>query len=84
MTVSAGQLCLAAPFLSPKNESMLEYELLRRVMHVQNPKRPVVGVMCPFPVLGRAPSPQTGSSGAAAWYLFTELNKGFNCFLDNR
>ena len=77
MTVSAGQLCLAAPFLSPKNESMLEYELLRRVMHAQNPKRPVVGVMSPFPVLGRAPSPQTGSSGAAAWYLFTELNKDY-------
>ena len=77
MTVSSGQLCLAAPFLSPKNESMLEYELLRRVMHVQDPKRPVVGVMSPFPVLGRAPSPQTGSSGAAAWYLFTELNKDY-------
>ncbi|MBR2963257.1 MAG: Gldg family protein, partial [Lentisphaeria bacterium] len=77
MTVSAGQLCLAAPFLSPKNESMLEYELLRRVMHAQNPKRPVVGVMSPFSVLGRAPSPQTGSSGAAAWYLFTELNKDY-------
>lgn len=77
MTVSAGQLCLAAPFLSPKNESMLEYELLRRVMHVQDPKRPVVGVMSPFPVLGRAPSPQTGSSGAAAWYLFTELDKDY-------
>ncbi len=77
MTVSAGQLCLAVPFLSPKNEPMLEYELLRRVMHVQDPKRPVVGVMSPFPVLGRAPSPQTGSSGAAAWYLFTELNKDY-------
>ena len=77
MTVSAGQLCLPIPFLSPKNESMLEYELLRRVMHAQNPKRPVVGVMCPFPVLGRAPSPQTGSSGAAAWYLFTELDKDY-------
>ena len=46
-------------------------------MHAQNPKRPVVGVMSPFPVLGRAPSPQTGSSGAAAWYLFTELNKDY-------
>ena len=77
LTVSAGQLCLPIPFLSPKNESMLEYELLRRVMHVQNPKRPVVGVMSPFPVLGRAPSPQTGSSGAPAWYLFTELDKDY-------
>ncbi|MBR4255456.1 MAG: Gldg family protein [Lentisphaeria bacterium] len=77
MTVSAGQLCLAAPFLSPKNESMLEYELLRRILHVQDPKRPVVGVISPFPVLGRAPSPQTGSAGAAAWYLFTELNKDY-------
>ena len=77
LTVSAGQLCLPVPFLSPKNESMLEYELLRRVMHAQNPKRPVVGVMSPFPVLGRSPSPQTGSSGSAAWYLFTELNKDY-------
>ena len=77
LTVSAGQLCLPVPFLSPKNESMLEYELLRRVMHAQNPKRPTVGVMSPFPVLGRSPSPQTGSSGAAAWYLFTELNKDY-------
>lgn len=77
LTVSAGQLCLPIPFLSPKNESMLEYELLRRVMHVQNPKRPVVGVMSPFPVLGRAPSPQTGASGAPAWHLFTELDKDY-------
>ena len=77
LSVSAGNLCLSVPFLSPKNERILEYELLRRVMHVQNPKRPVVGVLSAFPVLGQAPSPQTGARGSAPWYLFTELGKDY-------
>lgn len=77
LSVSAGQHCLPLPFLSPKNENMLEYEILRRIMTVQNPKRPVIGVMSLFPVLGREPSPQTGKSGASAWYIFTELNKDY-------
>ena len=77
LSVSAGNLCLSVPFLSPKNERILEYELLRRVMHVQNPKRPVVGVLSSLPVLGQAPSPQTGARGSAPWYLFTELGKDY-------
>ena len=77
LSVSAGPHCLSAPFLSPKNERILEYELLRRVIRVQNPERPRIGVLSAFPVLGQAPSPQTGVRGSARWYLFTELEKDY-------
>lgn len=77
ISVSSGKNSLAIPFLSPKNEVLLEYEILRRILSVQTDRKPLVGVMSLFPVLGRAPSPQSGQSGAAAWYLFTELNKDY-------
>lgn len=78
LSVSSGRTSLPIPFLSPKNENLLEYEILRRILAVGNNKRSKVGVISLFSVLGRTPSPQTGVQGAPAWYIFTELNKDYD------
>ena len=40
------------PFLDPRNEEMLEYNITRTIARVANPKKPVVGILSSLPVMG--------------------------------
>jgi ABC-type uncharacterized transport system involved in gliding motility auxiliary subunit len=70
------------PFLDPSRERLLEYDLARAISRVENPDRPVVGVMSPLPVFGSPANPmmeQMGrESGSKPWQFITELKQDYS------
>lgn len=72
----------AIPVLSPREESMLEYEITRSIYQVLNPEQPVVGVMSTLPVMGQQPNMmmmQQGMrpQGTPPWYIIQDLKRDF-------
>jgi ABC-type uncharacterized transport system involved in gliding motility auxiliary subunit len=68
-------------FLLPNRERLLEYDLSRAISRVTTPKKPVVGLLSPLPVVGQQMSPmmmQMGRRGQPAWVLYTELQRDFD------
>ena len=56
----------AIPFLDPSREKLLEYDLSRSITRVEQPEKPVVGIMTPLPMFGQAANPMMAMRGAAA------------------
>ncbi len=72
---------LSIPFLSPNNESTLEYDITRLILRVANPSQIVVGIMSTLPVMGDAPPPNVGYPQRQAptpWVFVSELKKDFD------
>jgi gliding motility-associatede transport system auxiliary component len=70
----------AIPFLDPSRERLLEYDLSRAISLVENPDRPVVGIMSPLPVFGAPANPmmmQQGQPGQPPWSIVGELQNDF-------
>lgn len=71
----------ALPFLTPDRERLLEYDLARAISRVATPDKPVIGVMSPLPIAGRAGNPmmmQMGRGGSVpAWALYSELGRDY-------
>ncbi len=47
-----GDVHSAIPFIDPRTEELLEYNITRLIARVANPRKPVVGVMSSLPVMG--------------------------------
>lgn len=78
-----GEEKAAIPFIDPRTENLLEYNVSRLVWRVANPKRRVVGVLSSLPVLGRRALPfampdrqRQGSS--PPWLAFKELKGDYD------
>jgi ABC-type uncharacterized transport system involved in gliding motility auxiliary subunit len=70
----------AIPFLSPNQESLLEYDISRAISSVANPKKSVIGVMSALPVLGRNTSPMMmmqRQQGSEPWVFVQELRNNY-------
>jgi len=68
------------PFLDPRNEERLEYDITRMIVRVANPKKPVVGIMSSLPVMGVRSFPyalpgQPRPKNQPPWAAFQDLNK---------
>lgn len=64
-------------------EHRLEYDLMRLIHHVANPKRPVLGVLSSLPVMGVQAPPfampgQPLPQSSPAWYLFEGLDEDYD------
>ncbi len=70
----------AVPFLSPRQENLLEYELIRAINRVTLDEKKIIGVISAFPVLGRKANPATGQQPSARWTVFEELAKDYHLF----
>jgi gliding motility-associatede transport system auxiliary component len=64
------------PALSPQRENLLEYDLIKAVVRVTQPEKPVIGVMSSMPVLGVNANPFTGQ-GSDPWVLASELRRDY-------
>ena len=67
-------------FLAPNRERLLEYDLDRAILRVENPEKPVIGLMSPLPVFGMPSNPmmqQMGQQGSQPWTIVTELKNDF-------
>jgi ABC-type uncharacterized transport system involved in gliding motility auxiliary subunit len=69
----------AIPFLDPRRERQLEYDLTRAISSVMTADKPVIGVISPLSVAGMG-SPmmmQMGQPNRPAWVLHNELKRAF-------
>ena len=72
---------VALPFLDPRRERLLEYDLTRAIAQVLNPQKPNLGVMSGLPVFGQMMNPmmmRMGQQGQEPWIFVSELKGDFN------
>ncbi|MBR4662592.1 MAG: Gldg family protein [Lentisphaeria bacterium] len=84
LSVSCGDRTLSLPFLSLQQEKMLEYDVVRTVLNAVSVKRPKIGVMSAFKVLGdQLPTELTAMDPSQvkvfdrAWYVISELGADY-------
>ncbi len=71
------------PFLDPRNEEMLEYNITRMIARVANPKKPVLGILSSLPVMGVRSFPyampgQPRPKSSPPWVAFKDLSKDYD------
>jgi ABC-type uncharacterized transport system involved in gliding motility auxiliary subunit len=67
--------------LPPNRERLLEYDIARAISRVENPTKPVIGVMSSLPIWGEAANPmmmQMGQRGSEPWVILNELKADFD------
>ncbi len=47
-----GEAYVSLPFIDPRTEELMEYNITRLISRVANPRKPVLGVMSSLPVMG--------------------------------
>ncbi len=70
----------AIPFLDQAREQLLEYDLTRTILTLQEPRKKVIGVLSGLPVFGMRQNPNIppGSPGSDPWYFISELKKTYD------
>jgi len=71
---------VALPFLDPRRERLLEYDISRAIANVMTTEKQVVGVMSGLPVMGQPMNPmmmQMGQRGQDPWVFVNELKRDF-------
>jgi ABC-type uncharacterized transport system involved in gliding motility auxiliary subunit len=72
---------VAIPWLDPRREKLLEYDITRAIARVTNPKPATVGIMSALPVFGNQMPPQLarrmGKQNQDAYVFVSELKKDF-------
>ena len=71
---------VALPFLDPRRERLLEYDITRAIANVMTTEKQVVGVISGLPVFGQQMNPmmmQMGQRGQDPWVFISELKRDF-------
>jgi ABC-type uncharacterized transport system involved in gliding motility auxiliary subunit len=71
---------VAIPFLDPRRERLLEYDITRAIANVMTTEKQVVGVVSGLPVFGQQMNPmmmQMGQRGQDPWVFISELKRDF-------
>lgn len=71
------------PFIDPRSEELLEYNITRMIARVADPKKPVIGVMSSLPVMGVRSFPyampgQPRPKNQPPWIIFQDLGKDYD------
>jgi ABC-type uncharacterized transport system involved in gliding motility auxiliary subunit len=71
------------PFIDPRSEELLEYNITRMIARVANPRKPTVGVMSSLPVMGVQGFPyaipgQPRKQNRPAWVAFQNLSEDYD------
>ena len=64
------------PFLSPNNETRLEYELSSAIAQVSQPKKPVIGLMSALNLPG-GPAAMPGQRPTPPWAIYQQLSQSY-------
>ncbi len=78
-----GDVYSAIPFIDPRTETLLEYNITRLISRVANPRKPVVGVMSSLPVMGVQAFPyalpgQPRPKSQPPWVAFQNLSEDYD------
>jgi ABC-type uncharacterized transport system involved in gliding motility auxiliary subunit len=71
---------VSLPFLDPRRERLMEYDLTRAIANVMTTEKQVVGVVSGLPVFGQPMNPmmmQMGQRGQDPWIFISELKRDF-------
>lgn len=66
----------AIPYLDPRREEFLEYDLSEAMINTMRKEKSKIGIMSSLPVLGGAP--QANQEGDGTWALVNDLKRNFN------
>jgi ABC-type uncharacterized transport system involved in gliding motility auxiliary subunit len=81
LAISCAGKTVTLPFLSPEQETLLEYELTRAITEVQLSKKSRLGIISALQVMGGIDNPQAMMMGQGgmkpAWQIVTELKRTF-------
>ena len=85
ISASCGAKTQVIPYLSPRHESQLEYEIVRVIQNAARKVRPKLGIMSPLPVFGKKPDftsqfrqvQQETVTIDPPWYVISELMKDY-------
>ncbi|MDO9542346.1 MAG: GldG family protein [Kiritimatiellia bacterium] len=78
-----GDVSEIIPFIDPRSEELLEYNITRMISRVANPKKPVIGIMSSLPVMGVRAFPyampgQPQPKNQPPWAAFQDLSKDYD------
>ncbi|MBI2439978.1 MAG: Gldg family protein [Lentisphaerae bacterium] len=70
------------PFLDPRNEELLEYNITQLIARLANPKKPAIGILSSLPVMGVRSFPyalpgQPRPKSQPPWVAFQDLEKDY-------
>lgn len=71
---------VALPFMDPRREKFLEYDITQLIVQARQDRDKVIGVMSTLPVMGTQPNQMQmmqGQRGAPKWAFIEELEKTF-------
>ena len=65
------------PFIDPRQETMLEYQLSKAIAEVSAPSKPKIGVMSALTLKGE-PAGMPGQRPAPGWVIYQQLKQSFD------
>ncbi|RYD21974.1 MAG: hypothetical protein EOP88_09560 [Verrucomicrobiaceae bacterium] len=65
------------PFIDPREETMLEYQISKAVSEVTTPTKPKIGIMTGIDIKG-APAMMPGQPGTQPWVIYQQLKQSFD------
>ena len=65
------------PFIDPRDETMLEYQLSKAIAQVSTPVKPKIGVMSAFNLKG-SPAMMPGQPSTPPWVIYQQLKQSFD------
>ncbi len=65
------------PFIDPREETMLEYQLSRAIAEVTTPTKPKIGIMSAFDLAG-TPAMMPGQPPQPGWVIYQQLKQNFD------
>ena len=65
------------PFIDPRQETMLEYQLSKAIAEVSAPSKPKIGVMSALSLKGEAAG-MPGQKAAPGWVIYQQLKQSFD------
>ena len=65
------------PFIDPRQETMLEYQLSKAIAEVSAPSKPKIGVMSALTLKGE-PAGMPGQRSAPGWVIYQQLKQSFD------
>ncbi len=77
LAISSLDKTTVIPFLNPREETMLEYQLSKAVAEVSTPSKPRIGVMSALDLRG-APAMMPGQPPAQGWVIYQQLKQTFD------
>lgn len=77
LAVSCLEKTSVIPFLDPRDETMLEYQLSKAVAEVSAPSKPKIGVMSAMNLKGGPPM-MMGQPASRPWIIYQQMQKSFD------